>query len=112
MHPKRVPVFCAQYAASSVEPFMNGAVQAVLKTMRGLPLTDVELRGLCSKADPAILTFTQKAGKCPGMTTRNPMLGLVQGGAMGDLEETEYVEIATSTPVSAEFVDGRVRLVK
>ncbi len=112
MHPKRRPVFCARYAAASVKPFMDGAVQAVLKTMKGEPLSDVELLGLCSKANPALLTFTQKVGKCPGLEGRNPMLGLIQGGPQGDLEETEYVEISTSTPISADFVDNKVRLVR
>ena len=112
MHPKRRPVFHTRYAGASVEPFMKGAVSAVLKTMKGEPLSDVELLGLCSKANPALLTFTQKAGKCPGLEGRNPMLGLIQGGPQGDLEETEYLEISTSTPISAEFVDNKVRLAR
>lgn len=105
------PVYQTPYLSASREAFRDGAISGVRKLTRGVrsdDLTDVELLGICSVADPTLLTLETLTDKPPADASANPLLGSIvqEHGTLG----AEYLQISTARPIEAVFSQDKVTL--
>lgn len=108
----RVPKYVTPYLSDAQKAFLNGAASGVHKLEKGLSgdsLTDVELLGICSVADPSLLVINTMQGMKTAPAEGIPMLAGVgvDRGTLGAM----LSEITTSRPITAVYRGGNVEIV-
>jgi hypothetical protein len=108
----RRPTYVTPYLSGIGPIFENAAKNAVNKLLRGVnpdKLSDIELLGLCSIAEPSLLTQKSVQGDKSAPAEGIPMLeeAMLGVGTMGAL----LTEVSTEKAIAVEFKDGQVRVV-